>query len=263
MIIIATVNNKGGVAKTTTTANVGACLSYLGYKVLLVDSDPQSNLTQHFNFYDGFERSIYNAYSDARKKPRESKLPIINIPKNNNLFLVPSSPKLRNTERELVNYAEPNRVLKKILKNYSDGFDVCIIDLPPSLGGLTTNAIFACDQVLIPIEAGQFSINGVTEIMQYLQELREEADLDFDLLGAFMSKFDVRTSISFAAQEEVSGYFKEKMFNTYVRINTDIAKAQTHGEDIYMFSRNSNSAKDYEELTKEILVRLELVTVNA
>lgn len=259
MKTIAILNNKGGVAKTTTTANVGAYLAYLEHRVLLIDCDAQANLTQHFNFYDNIEKSLYNAFYDLKFNSKEAKLPIIKI--NDNLFLTPSENRLREIEDLLTTYGDPSRALKKLLKPFKDHFDYCLIDLPPSLGNLTKNAVFAADGVIIPIEAGQFSLNGVTNIVAYLEELKNDGDLDFDIIGAFMSKYDERKSISVAVKEKVREYFKDKMFDTSIRINTDIEKAQANGEDIFMFARNSHSALDYGKLSDEILKRLEPQTV--
>lgn len=254
MITIAVVNNKGGVSKTSSTANIGAYLAYTDKKTLLVDTDPQSNLTQHFNFYE-VERSLYNAYLDFKELDIDTKAPILKI--NDNLYILPASRELSKTERELVTYNNNQQVLKKILKPFQKYFDFCLIDCPPSLGLLTDNAIVSSESVIIPIEASQFSLNGVGGIVDYLKRLKHHNDLDFEISGVFMAKFDERKSISFAVQDEIKKYFKDKMFKTFIRTNTDIEKAQANGQDVFMFAKNSHSALDYANLTEEILKRVE------
>lgn len=254
MKTIAIINNKGGVAKTTTTANVGAFLSYNGYKVLLIDSDSQANLTQHFNFYDEIEATLYDAYQKIKEAPKEAQLPLVKV--YNNLFLVPSTDKLREIEDLLITYHDPARALKKLIRPLKEHFDFCLIDLPPALGNLTKNAVFACDGVIIPIEAGQFSLNGVTNIVSFLEEVKEEGDLDFDIIGAFMTKYDERKNISVAVKDQVAQMFGERMFKNVIRTNTDIEKAQANGQDIFRYARNSNSAMDYGNLADELLEKV-------
>lgn len=254
MKTISIVNNKGGVAKTSSTVNIGAYLAYKGYKVLLVDTDSQSNLTQHLNFYE-VEKSLYNAYKDFKKLGVNTKAPILEHKENTNLFILPASKELREMERELVTYNSNQNVLSKILNPLNDYFDFCFIDCPPSLGLLTDNAIVASDSVIIPIEASQFSLNGVEAIIGYLEDLKLHNDLQFDITGVFMSKYDVRESISKVVKNEIEKYFKKLMFNTQIRINTDIKKAQANGEDIFVFAGESNSAKDYSNLADEIIQR--------
>ena len=195
------------------------------------------------------------AYDD----PKEAKLPLLEV--NEHLYIVPSDIRLRGIEDLLVTYGDPSRALSRLLKRLMEYFDYCFIDLPPSLGNLTKNAVFASDGVIIPIEAGQFSLNGVTNLVTYLDELKHDGDLKFDILGACMTKYDERKSISIAVKEQVSKYFKGKMFDTTIRINTDVEKAQANGEDIFMFAKSSNSAVDYGKLGDEIIARLNHQTI--
>lgn len=258
MKVISVVNNKGGVSKTSSAANIGAYLSYNQHKVLLVDSDPQANLTQHFNFYE-INQSISNSYEEmAAHMKREIKLPLLEV--NENLFIVPSAPELREVEKNLVTRQFKETFLKKLLAPLQDHFDYCIIDCPPSLGVLTDNAIFASDGVIIPIESSVFSLNGVKTIVSYFEQLKFSANLDFEIIGVFMAKFDVRNSISRAVKQEVEAFFGDKMFDTSVRINVAITDAQANGMDVFRYSRDCNSALDYARLSDEIVARLNLVT---
>lgn len=252
MKTIAVVNNKGGVTKTTSAANIGACLAYLGHSVLLIDSDGQANLSQHFNFYgDNIESTLLTAYRGAKKK-KGVELPLHGI--RDNLYIVPAELELKEMEDQLTSYGDPARVLTGLTKQYADLFDYCIIDCPPALGNLTKNAIFASDSVIIPIAPGQFSVNGVDNIIGYLAELKMATE--FDILGVFVAKYDARTKISEKTLSEVSDAFEGLMFDTVIRVNTDIENAQVEGKDIFSFSKRSHSAADYQGLTKEILARL-------
>lgn len=257
MKTFAFVNNKGGVSKTSSSANVGAYMSYIEKRVLLIDTDAQGNLTQHFNFYN-VEKSLYDAYKDFKRMGKRASVPILQ--KSKNLYIIPASRKLADMERELVTYNNNQRVLQKLLEPLQEHFDLCIIDCPPSLGLLTDNAVVASDGVIIPIEASQFSLNGVEGIMEYLKNIRLHNDLTFDITGVFMAKFDERKSISTAVHEQVKKYFQDRMFKTVVRTNTEIEKAQANGEDIFVFAKNSNSAYDYGSLSNEILDRINLET---
>jgi len=259
MHIFSIINNKGGVAKTSSVANLGAYFSYLEKKTLIVDTDPQSNLTQHFDSSlekFNIKRTLYHAYVDFKEYGIKTEIPIYKI--NPFLYIVPASNELASMEKELATYNNNQGILTKLLKQFYDHFEFCFIDCPPSLGFLTDNAIVACNSVIIPIEASAFSYKGVDTIINYLEKLKLHNDLYFNLSGVFMSKFDIRESISEAVLSEVKDKFKHLMFNTQIRINTDIKKAQANGEDIFIFSRNSNSAKDYADLADEILERTSL-----
>jgi chromosome partitioning protein len=256
MKTISVVNNKGGVAKTSSAANIGACLSHHGHKVLLVDTDPQANLTQHFGYYeDDVTTSINNAYESYIDKDRSAQVPVIKH--SNELYIVPSDQKLKETEKRLVMVNNNQNVLRKLLDPIRDIFDYCIIDCPPSLGFLTDNALVASDQILLPIEAGMFSLNGIKNIINHLNEIKYDHNLNFEILGAFMTKYDVRLGISEAVRQEVQKQFGDKFFDRVIRTNVAIADAQANGEDVFTFSRTSNAALDYGDLTTQILKRLE------
>lgn len=253
MRILSDLNNKGGVAKTSSAANLGSYMSYLDHKVLLVDTDPQANLTQHFNFYN-VDYSLADAYRDFEANG-DTKLPLLQITEN--LFIVPSSRDLNRVEREMTAYNNNQERLALLLEPLKEHFDICIIDCPPSLGLLTDNAVVASDSVIIPIEAAQFSLNGVEGIVEYLDRLkRTKRGLNFEIAGVFMTRFDIREGISFAVQNEIKKYFKDLMFETVIRVNTDIKKAQANGENIFVYAKNSNSALDYAQLGNELLARL-------
>lgn len=254
MKTISLVNNKGGVAKTSSTANIGAYLAYSGYKVLLVDSDPQANLTQHFGQYD-ITISLNDAYTQVISKVEKPRLPLLQV--GENLYLVPSAGELRETEKALVVENARERVLRKLLKTVADSFDFCLIDCPPSLGLLTDNAITASDYILLPISANVFSLNGIKSIVKHFNDLKTDLELDFEILGAFMTNFDGRLSIADSVKDSVEEIFKDRYLKTFIRKNTAIEKAQAEGQDIFFYDRQSNAALDYGELSNEILKALQ------
>ena len=250
MKTIAFVNNKGGVAKTSSTANIGAYLAFSGYKVLLVDSDPQANLTQHFGQYD-ITISLNDAYRQVIDKKENVRLPMLQL--SENLYLVPASGELREMEKSLVVENARERVLRRLLKPMIETFEFCLIDCPPSLGLLTDNAISASDYILLPIAANVFSLNGIKSIVKHFNDLKYALELKFEILGAFMTNYDGRLTIADSVKENVQEVFKSKFFNTLVRKNTAIEKAQAEGQDIFTYDPTSNSALDYGELSNEIL----------
>ncbi len=251
MNTLAIVNNKGGVAKTSSAANIGACMSFLGFKVLLVDSDPQANLTQHFGYYD-VTTSIYDAYKAVIEKAKD--MPPL-IKHSEELYILPSSMALKDMEKLLVTQNANQGVLKRLLKPLQESFDYCLIDCPPSLGLLTDNALAACDSILMPVEAGIFSLNGVKSMVQYFNDLKEDLDLKYNILGVFMTNFDQRLGISGAVRKELESYFGDSLFERVVRTNVAIKDAQANGQDVFTYSKSSNAALDYGELTKQIINR--------
>ena len=257
MRIIANLNNKGGVGKTTSAAGIAAYMSYVEKKVLLIDFDPQANLTAHFNFdVKELKETIHTAIVDFKDDPETAKLPLLKI--NECMYLVPSEPNLELLRENIGNYAEPNRILQHLLKPFEEHFDVCIIDLPPAKDVYAKNALFACDDVLIPIQAAKFSLDGVNTLVSFLMKLKKQGFLNFEIIGSFLSMYDERKLICTETKQVVSAFFKEKMFDTVIRVNTDIEKAQAEGEDIFVYAKNSNAAADYGNLTEEILKRIKL-----
>ena len=256
MPIISIVNNKGGLAKTSSVANIGACLSHLGHKVLIVDSDPQTNLTQHFGYFKkDIETSIFTAYKSFIDGDKTAQLPLIKHTEE--LYIAPSQLALKKIEMALVMVNASHLVLKKLLAPLKDEFDFILIDCPPSMGMLTNNAIVASDHLIIPIEAELFSMAGIDGLLEHINEMKEDFTLNFNILGAFMTKYDSRNGISKEVLEEVTKIFGEKLFPVLIRKNVAVADAQANGEDVFSFSRKSNSALDYGTLTTQIINRIE------
>lgn len=244
-IIISISNHKGGVAKTTTVINLGAGLVNKKKKVLLIDSDPQANLTQGLGVSDELEDNLYTAYKSS------SKVEPVNIRKG--LDLIPSTLDLAATELEISSRMNRESVLKKIIKKVEEDYDYILIDCPPSLGLLTINAYTASNFVLIPLLAEFFSLKGLSRLDNLLSQVQEELNPNLELGGVFVTQLDKRLNLHDGIKEAVEEYFGDKALKTAIHKNVAIAESQTKGLDIFTYDKKSKGAKDYKDLTKEIL----------
>lgn len=247
--IIAISNQKGGVGKTTTTANLGAALFHLGYKVLLVDMDPQANLTAAFGFSGQADVSIADALLD-----RKVQLPILSFAQNleARLDVVPSSLTLASAEAALMNKLGRELRLRDQLSAAGGAYRYILIDTPPSLGLLTINALVAADKVIIPTEARLFSLQG----LQMLQESIEEVlylNPRLQILGILLSKLDRRLK----EERLVAGYLRDRWgtqtFRTEVGTNSKILEAASSGTPVFNYSGAEKAAEMYMSLAREVL----------
>lgn len=242
--IIAIANHKGGVGKTTSTQNIGAALSNKGKKVLLVDLDPQGNLSDAFG-HDEVETSIYDALLE------KAELPIIPIVKN--LDLVPSSLDLSVAEIELSGKTGREYVLKDLIDDVADKYDYVLIDCPPSLGLLTINALTACKEVYIPLDAQYFSMKGLDKLIFIINQIKKRLNKTVEITGVFLTQFDGRVVVNKNVAEMVENSFQKKLFKSRIRRNVALVEAPIENQDIFTYAPKSNGAKDYLELAKEIL----------
>ncbi|MGO1521345.1 MAG: ParA family protein [Sphingobacterium sp.] len=242
--IISILNHKGGTGKTTSTINIGACLARADKKVLLIDIDPQTNLTEGLGVYD-IERSIYDSLRE------NTPLPILKI--NDNLDLVPSSLDLVAIEMELISAHARELKIKMLLDPIKDQYDYILFDCPPSLGLLTINALVPSNSVLIPLQAEYFAYRGVDRMVGIINDMREYFNPDLDVEGVFLTKYKPNLILGRNIKDEIEKVFEDKLFNTYVRENVSLAEAQTLGVDIFTHAPDSNGAKDYQNLVNEIL----------
>jgi chromosome partitioning protein len=248
--IIAVVNQKGGVGKTTTSINVAAELAGAKSSVLLVDLDPQGNATSGLGILkDKARRTTYDvlsrgaALADAVHETHIS-----------NLFVLPSNANLAGAEVELVNQSQREFSLKRALEQAA--YDYVLIDCPPSLGLLTINGLTAASSVLIPVQTEYYALEGLSQLLDTIQAVRGSTNPQLDLLGIALTMFDKRNSLSEQVQTEVANYFGEKLFNTVIPRNVRLAEAPSYGKTIYEHDRWSKGSRAYKALSKEIKSRL-------
>jgi len=246
---IAIANQKGGVAKTTTAVNLGAWLSLMGQKVLLIDTDPQGNATTGVGVdKDAVERCIYDVM--INKMPVQE---VIVPSAVENLALLPATIELAGAEIELVGVAEREQVLKKALAGIKDEYDYIFIDCPPSLGLLTINALTAADSLLIPIQCEYYALEGLGQLLNTFQRVQQNLNKDLVLEGVLLTMFDGRTNLSIQVVDEVKKYFKGKVYRSIVPRNVRLSEAPSHGKPVMVYDRRSKGSEVYRELAKEVM----------
>ena len=243
--IIAIANHKGGVGKTTTTANVGACLSLQGYKVLLIDLDAQANLTEYY-LSQRPERTVYNAFIE------ESPLPITEI--RENLSIVPSSLEMLDIESKTADNLERAELLDILIEPVKDKYDFILIDCPPSLGIVTINALIAATDLYITLTAETMPVKGLKTISDIISRVQRRKNPSLKLSGIIICRWGGR-SLNKQVEESLRAKFGEVVFNTKIRENISLAEAPAFLEDIVTYAPTSHGAEDYKALTKEILER--------
>jgi chromosome partitioning protein len=246
-LITAIVNQKGGVAKTTTTINLGSCLAELGKKVLLIDIDPQGNLTQGLGI-ENIDKTIYECLTDE--------LPLSEIVQHtsiNNLDIIPASIKLANAELELSNTLGRESLLKDALEHTILNYDYVLIDCNPSLGVLTVNALTAAEDIIIPLEPGIFALEGIGQLVKVIQLIKKKLNPKLNIKGVLLTRVDSRTSLAKEFKEQLHSIFGDKVFNTVIHNNVKIAEAQTHKKPINIYDKNAKGSIEYMSLAKELL----------
>ena len=245
MRTISFANNKGGVGKTTSVLNIGAGLARAGKRVLLIDIDPQTNLSQGLGvpFSD---RSIYEAMSGrCRLTPVEVA---------ENLFLVPSSDDLSRIESEFITRIGGQVRLRKLLSEV-EGFDVCLIDCPPSLGLLTTNSFSCSDDVIVPLTPQFFSVQGIVKLSKTIDEVRENLNPNLKLSGIILTLFNKQKIVHRDIAQTIEDNFGDLLFKTKIRSSVAIEEAPHQGLDVFRYAPDSIGAKDYQRLVDEVLLR--------
>ena len=241
--VISISNHKGGVGKTTSAINIGAGLNNLGKKVLLIDLDPQANLSQSLGLIDE-EVNIYGALRG------EYNLQPIEIAKG--LDVIPSTLDLSGAEIEMSGEAGREYILRELIDPIRASYDYIIIDSPPSLGLLTLNSFVASDIVLIPLQAQYLALQGVAKLVEVIDKIKKRLNKELRIGGVFITQYDHRKVLNRDVVETIEAHFKEKVFKTKVRDNIALAEAPTQGVDIFRYSPKSYGAEDYLNLSKEI-----------
>ena len=244
--VISISNHKGGVGKTTSAINIGAGLNKLGKKVLLIDLDPQANLSQSLGIIDQ-DKNIYKALRG------EYNLEPITILKG--LDIVPSTLDLSGAEIELSGEAGREYILKEILDPLRGAYDFIIIDSPPSLGLLTINSFTASDEILIPLQAQYLALQGLAKLIEVVDKIKSRLNKGLKIGGVFITQYDNRKVLNRNVVETIQAHFKDEVFKTKIRDNIALAEAPANGLDIFRYNSKSYGAEDYLNLAKEIIKR--------
>jgi chromosome partitioning protein len=255
MIIVSIAMLKGGLGKTTTAINLAAALEQKGKKVLLVDADPQGNMSQALGIS---EDSAKNLFSELSKviKGETGDLSDVVIQTRCGLYLVPSSFDLAGAELELVSVYGREQVFTWLLEKIRPQFDYIFIDCPPAIGMLTVNALVASDYVLIPMQAEYLPLKGLRTFMQHIKAIKR-LNSKLEVLGYVITRYDERKVMNRQISNAMEQEFGDKVFQTHIRSNIQLAKAQEAGTDIFHFDKHSHGAQDYEELAKEFQVKID------
>lgn len=251
-MITAIVNQKGGVGKSTTAVNLSAGIAKLGYRVGVVDLDPQANTTitllgrppgDGITVYEVLEnwKNVFNAF-------RKTEV--------NNLLILPSNINLAGAEIELVNAISREMRLKRALIEVRGDFDFIFIDCPPSLGLLTLNAMTAADNLIVPIQCEYFALEGLSKLLETFELVRENLNPELSIFGYLLTMFDTRTKLSSEVAEEVRKHFGEKVFKTVIPRSVRISEAPGFSKTIQEFAPNSKGAEAYDQLAKEVIHRV-------
>lgn len=244
--VISFSNRKGGVGKTTSTINIGASLNQMKKKVLILDLDPQANLSQSLGIINP-ENNIYGALKGHYE------IEPIEIMKG--FHVIPSVTELAMAELELNNEMAREYFLKEIIDKIKQKYDYVLIDCPPSLGLLTLNALTASDQILVPLQAEYLSTQGLAKLLEIVQMMKKKLNPDLYIGGVFLTQYDDRKKLNKEVFEIVHTHFNTEIFKTKIRNNISLAEAPAFGMDIFRYNSKSNGALDYQALAKEIVTR--------
>lgn len=250
-LIIAVANQKGGVGKTTTVINVGACLAASEKRTLIVDLDPQCNATSGLGCHPPDQDSLLTVFLNADVPPRIEPHPTIP-----NLDLLSGDPDLVGAEKLLGETLSPPHVVAQLLQRIDRGpvrYDYIFLDCPPSLNLLTFNALSAATHLLVPVQAEYFALEGLTDILESFEFARSNTNPDLQLLGLLITMSDARTNLAQEVESELRRHYGRKVFKTVIPRNVRLSEAPSHGQPIILYDFWSRGAKAYMELTKEIL----------
>lgn len=249
--IIAVVNQKGGVGKTTTTINLAAYLAKMGKNVLIVDLDPQANSTSGLGIdKNNLETTLYEVLlrgADAAAAIKPSQTPKLSV--------LPANERLAAAEIDLADQPEREYKLKNSIEKLD--YDYVLIDCPPALGLLSINALVAANHVLIPVQAEYYALEGLSQLLGVVQRVRGGLNTNLELLGVVLTMYHSRTTLSDQVKDELKRHFEDKLFESIIPRNVRLAEAPSHGRTIAEHDRWSKGAKAYKMLAKELDKRLQ------
>lgn len=248
--IIAVVNQKGGVGKTTSAINISAWLAHFGQRILVVDIDPQGNASAGLGLdHKTLDKGIYEVLVDENTKATEVIKAI-----RPNFHILPATPDLAGATIDLVEATDREFKLSSNLQEVDDLYDYIIIDNPPSLGLLTINGLVAAREILIPVQCEYFALEGLSQLLNTINLIKEHLKPDLKILGAFMTMYDSRNKLSEAVFNELYQHFPEKIFRSVIPRSVRIAEAPSHGLSIKDYDPGSLGDNAYKRLAKEILI---------
>jgi chromosome partitioning protein len=248
---VAIVNQKGGVGKSTTAVNLGACLALNGLKVLIIDLDPQANASSGLGLkHQPGASCIYDVLVNES--------PLIDVVRETqikNLYLIPASIDLAGAELELVSQFSREARLKQALSSAESAYDYIIIDCPPSLGLLTVNALTAASEIIIPIQCEYYALEGLSQLLETIKRVKAHLNSGLKVAGVLMTMYDSRTRLSELISQEVKNFFKDVVYKTVIPRNVRLSEAPSFGQPIILYDSTSKGAQAYQDLAKEVIAR--------
>lgn len=255
MPIISIAIQKGGSGKTTTAINLAAALQQEGHTVLLVDADPQANLSQSLGIINEPDQNLFSALK-KEMSGESGNLSATIVTTQSGLSLVPASIELAGAELELVSVYGREQMFTWLLEPLKKEYDFILIDCPPAIGMLTVNALTVSDYVLMPLQAEFLPLKGLRSFMVHFKAIKSKLNKKIEILGFVLTQFDERKTMNRQVLQQLATEFGEKVFRTHIRTNIQLARAQEAGMDVFHFDKRAHGAEDYAALAKELLQRL-------